>query len=153
MQVSTALLNGSVLIVDDDTEALEEMADALHGCGLAVHTARNEVMALNLSNEHRPQIIIMDYLLRGYCGLDAIKTIRTFLPETQVIMVSAHEDLFSVMKTINHADSGVIAVLKKPLSIDRVGIFVRKTLERRLKALGFESHNTRASLHHKGGPN
>jgi DNA-binding NtrC family response regulator len=110
-------------------------------------------MALNLSNEHRPQIIIMDYLLRGYCGLDAIKTIRTFLPETQVIMVSAHEDLFSVMKTINHADSGVIAVLKKPLSIDRVGIFVRKTLERRLKALGFESHNTRASLHHKGGPN
>ncbi|MFT5334441.1 MAG: hypothetical protein ACI9GB_002352 [Halioglobus sp.] len=52
MQVSTALLNGSVLIVDDDIEALEEM----------------------------------DYLLRAYCGLDAVETIRTFLPETRVIM-------------------------------------------------------------------
>jgi hypothetical protein len=29
MQLSTALLNASVLIVDDDIEALEEMADAL----------------------------------------------------------------------------------------------------------------------------
>lgn len=152
MQLSSALLNGSVLIVDDDIAALEEMADALHGCGLAVHTARNEVMALNLSNEHRPQIIIMDYLLRDYCGLDAVKTIRTFLPETQVIMVSAHEDLFSVMKTINHADSGVIAVLKKPLSIDRVGKFVRKTLERRLKNFSFESRDIRASLHDERGP-
>ncbi|MFT4825636.1 MAG: CheY-like chemotaxis protein [Halioglobus sp.] len=62
------------------------MANALLGCGLAVHTARNEVMALNLSNEHPLQIIIMDYLLRAYCGLDAVETIRTFLPETQMIM-------------------------------------------------------------------
>lgn len=47
MQLNTALLNGSVLIVDDDVEALEEMADALQSYGLDVHTATDEETALD----------------------------------------------------------------------------------------------------------
>jgi CheY-like chemotaxis protein len=72
MQLSTALLNASVLIVGDDIEALEEMADTLQDYGLTVHTARNEGMALKLAHEHHPEFIIMDYLLRGYSGTEAV---------------------------------------------------------------------------------
>jgi DNA-binding NtrC family response regulator len=131
MQLSEALLNGSVLIVDDDTDALEEMADALHSYGLAVHTAKNEVMALNLANQFRPQFIIMDYFLHRYCGLDAIKAIRTFLPDIQVIMVSAQEDLFRIMTPKNRVDSGVVAVLKKPIAIDIISEFISGQLQLR----------------------
>jgi|TARA_B110000238_G_C15914616_1_gene347779 ActR/RegA family two-component response regulator len=129
MQLSKALLNGSVLIVDDDTDALEEMADGLHSYGLAVHTAKNEVMALNLANQYRPQWIIMDYFLREYCGLDAIKAIRTFLPDIRVIMVSGQEDIFRIMTPQNRVDTGVVAVLKKPIAIDIIREFISGQLQ------------------------
>jgi DNA-binding NtrC family response regulator len=115
MQLSNALLNGSALIVEDDIDILEAMVEALDSYGLAIHTANYEAVALNLSNEHRSQETITDYLLRGYCGHDAVKAISTFLPAVLVMMVSAYEDMFSVMKAKVHANSGLFAVLKKPL--------------------------------------
>ena len=115
MQLSNALLNGSALIVEDDIDILEAMVEALDSYGLAIHTANYEAVALNLSNKHRSQETITDYLLRGYCGHDAVKAISTFLQAVQEIMVSAHEALVSVMKVRVHANSGLFAALKKPL--------------------------------------
>jgi DNA-binding NtrC family response regulator len=128
MQLNKALLTSSVLIVDDDIEALEEMADALQDYGLTVHTASDEDMALKQALEHRPEFIIMDYLLRGSTGTDAVKAIHKFLPDTQVIMISGFEDLCRVVTLTN---SGVIAVLKKPLSIDSIGRFINNRLEQK----------------------
>jgi YesN/AraC family two-component response regulator len=71
------------------------VADALLGYGLEVYTASNEEMALKLAYEHRPEFILMDYLLRGSTGTDAVKAIHKHLPNTQVIMISGFEDLCS----------------------------------------------------------
>jgi len=77
MQCNKTLLTSSVLIVDDDSEALEEMADALQDYGLVVYTA-NENMALELALEHRPEFIIMDYFLHGSTGIEVVKVIVVF---------------------------------------------------------------------------
>jgi DNA-binding NtrC family response regulator len=129
MQVGTALLNGSVLVVDDDIQALEEMTDALHDYGLTVHTASNQIMAMKLAYEHRPEFIIMDHFLRGYTGLESINDIYKFLPETRVIMISGFEDLFNIVTTSKGVSSCVIAVLKKPLPMDGIGRFISNQLE------------------------
>ncbi len=121
-------LKGSILIVDDDPEALEEMADALEDFGLTVYTAVNEVIALELALKHRPDFVIMDYLLRGYTGLEAINEIHKVLPETKVIMISAFDDLSRVVTSTN---SSVIAVLKKPLSIESIGRFISNQLDQK----------------------
>jgi DNA-binding NtrC family response regulator len=125
MQLSNALLNGSALIVEDDIDTLEDIVEALGNYGMEVHTATFEATELNFSNDHRSQETIMDYLLRGYCGHDAVKAISTFLPEIQVIMISAHEDLVNVMNARVHASNGVFAVLKKPLSMDKAARYIR----------------------------
>jgi DNA-binding NtrC family response regulator len=121
-------LKGSILIVDDDPEALEEMADALEDFGLTVYTAVNEVIALELALKHRPDFVIMDYLLRGYTGVEAINEIHKVLPETKVIMISAFDDLSRVVTSTN---SSVIAVLKKPLSIESIGRFISNQLDQK----------------------
>tara|TARA_B110000967_G_C18877179_1_gene559004 strand:- start:1700 stop:2101 length:402 start_codon:yes stop_codon:yes gene_type:complete len=121
-------LKGSILIVDDDPEALEEMADALEDFGLTVYTAVNEVIALELALKHRPDFVIMDYLLRGYTGVEAIIEIHKVLPETKVIMISAFDDLSRVVTSTN---SSVIAVLKKPLSIESIGRFISNQLDQK----------------------
>jgi DNA-binding NtrC family response regulator len=150
MKLSNALLNGSALIVEDDIDTLEAMFEALNSYGMAVHTAKFEAMALSHSNG-RSQETIMDYLLSGYCGHDAVKAISTFLPEVQVIMVSAHEDLVDVMKARVYADSGVIAVLKKPLSMDRDARYIRIIPACKLQNFSPESSDSSASLCYEEG--
>jgi DNA-binding NtrC family response regulator len=128
MQSNKTLLTSSVLIVDDDIEALEEMADALQDYGLIVYTASNESMALELALRHRPEFIIMDYFLHGFTGIEVIKVIHNSLPEIQVIMISGFEDLSRLITTTN---SDVISVLKKPLSIDSIGRYISNQLEQK----------------------
>jgi DNA-binding NtrC family response regulator len=128
MQSNKTLLTSSVLIVDDDIEALEEMADALQDYGLIVYTASNENMALELAFKHRPEFIIMDYFLHGFTGIEVIKVIHNSLPEIQVIMISGFEDLSRLITTTN---SDVISVLKKPLSIDSIGRYISNQLEQK----------------------
>ncbi len=128
MQSNKTLLTSSVLIVDDDIEALEEMADGLQDYGLVVYTASNENIALELAIEHRPKFIIMDYFLHGSTGIEVVKEIQNSLPETQVIMMSGFEDLRRLITTTN---SDVIAVLKKPISIDGIGRYIFNQLEQK----------------------
>ena len=156
MQLSNALLNGSELIVEDDIDILEAMVEALDSYGMAVHTATFETMALNLVERHRSQETIMDYLLRGYCGHDAVNAISTFRPavnaistfrpSVQVIMISAHEDLVSAMKAKVHANSGVFAVLKKPLSMNRDARYIRIIPAHKLQNFSPELYDRSASL-------
>ena len=75
MQQNT--VNQLNIIIDDDIEALEKMADALQDYGLVVYTA-NENMALELTLEHQPEFIIMDYFLRGTTGIEVVKVIVVF---------------------------------------------------------------------------
>jgi two-component system response regulator RegA len=128
MKSNKTLLTSSVLIVDDDIEALEEMADALQDHGLVVYTASNENMALELAREHRPEFIIMDYFLHGSTGIEVVKVIHKSLPETKVIMISGFEDL---CRLITPTNSDVIGVLKKPLSIDSIGRYIFNQLEQK----------------------
>jgi two-component system response regulator YesN len=121
-------LKGSILVVDDDSKALEEMAEALKDFGLTVYTAVNEAVALELALKHRPDFVIMDYLLQGYTGLEAIKEIHKVLPETKVIMISAFDDLFRIVTSTN---SSVIAVLKKPILIDSIGRIISDPLDQK----------------------
>jgi DNA-binding NtrC family response regulator len=128
MESNVRQLKASILIVDDDSKALEEMADALQDFGLSVYTAANEAVALELAHKHRPDFVIMDYLLQGYTGLEAIKEIHKVLPETKVIMISAIDDLSRIVKSTN---SSVIAVLKKPLSIDSISRIISNQLDQK----------------------
>lgn len=126
MQLSTVVLTNSVLIVDDDIDALKEMSDALQDHGLVVYTASEVDLALELAKEHRPEFVIMDFCLHGCTGTEVVHEVRKFLPETQVIMISAFDDLARLVTAIDYS---VIAVLKKPLSIDSICNFISNKIE------------------------
>jgi DNA-binding NtrC family response regulator len=128
MQLSTVVSSNSVLIVDDDIDALEEMGDALQDHGLKVYTASDVEVALSLAKKHRPEFILMDYLLRECTGAEAVSEILKFLPGAQVIMMSAFDDLACRVTSV---DSNVIAILKKPLSINSIIRFISNKLEQK----------------------
>ena len=116
----------SVLVVDDDADALEEMTEALRDQGLTVHGASTGAAALAVAYRHRAAFVIMDYKLPGANGLETVSAMRRFLPKAKVIMISASGRFCKRATTKN---TGAFAILKKPLSIESIARYIRNRLE------------------------
>ncbi len=116
----------AVLVVDDDPEALDEMAEALGDENIPFFLASNAVEALGLARENRPQFVLMDFNMPGMNGIDAVEAMKTFLPEATFIMISGVDDFCRVATTEN---TGTFAVLQKPVSIHNIAKYIRNAFQ------------------------
>lgn len=112
----------SVLIVDDDVAALEEMTEAMRDRNLIVHAAANSAEAILLATEHKPAFILMDYNLPDVDGLETVSSIRRFLPNAIMIMMSVVDD-FCELATIQNTHTD--GILRKPLPISSIARFIQ----------------------------
>ncbi len=108
----------NLLIVDD--EALERVAlniiiqrnlDKVNVIG----EAKNGREAVKLSRDYKPDIILMDIEMPELNGLDAQREIRTFLPNTKTIILTAY-DSFNFARTAIRL--GVFDYILKPVQPD-----------------------------------
>lgn len=116
----------SVLVVDDDPAALDEMAEAMGDEAIPFLLASNAVEALGLAREHRPQFVLMDFNMPGMNGIDAVSAIRTFLPEAVFIMISGLDDFCRVATTEN---THTFAILQKPVSIHNIARYISNAFQ------------------------
>lgn len=72
----------TILIVDDEEEIRLLLREFLEKNGFAVLAAADGQQALQLADEHRPDLVITDLLLPKEHGIDVIQAIkdRFFLP-------------------------------------------------------------------------
>jgi two-component system response regulator NreC len=81
-----------VLVADDHDVVLEgvrallERQPDLEVCGLAT-TGRD---AVDLARKTRPDVVVLDMTMPELNGLDAIREIRKAVPDTEVVVFSAH---------------------------------------------------------------
>jgi CheY-like chemotaxis protein len=99
----------SVLIVEDDLDTCEALAEALREEGLDARCVENGLAALDTLRGSLPSVILLDMMLPG--GLDGwdvlrIKAADPKIAAIPVIAMSAHAQLPAV--------DGVVAVLRKP---------------------------------------
>ena len=116
----------TVLVVDDDSDALAELTEALLESDLRVYAAADGSRALDLAKRHRPAFVVMDYCLPGMNGADSIAAMRRFIPETTFIMISGSEAVHRAATTEN---TETVAVLKKPVSIGGITRFIKTKSE------------------------
>ena len=109
-----------VLVVDDDPEIVELMVDVFERDGrFEVRTASSGYDAGVLTQEFRPDLMILDYMLPDVNGNVVCKTIRqnSAFNHMRIIIVSGvinQEEIEQLMKV------GADAFLKKPFSIDEL---------------------------------
>jgi CheY-like chemotaxis protein len=84
-----------VLVVDDELEFRKVLVEYLEDRGFDVTEAQNGEGALDRIPDFRPHIVLMDVMMAGMGGVEALKRIKTAAPETCVIMVTAVEDIDS----------------------------------------------------------
>ena len=84
-----------VLVVDDELEFRKVLAEYLEDRGFDVMEAQDGEEGLLRVPDFHPHIVLMDVMMAGMGGVEALKRIKTAAPETCVIMVTAVEDIDS----------------------------------------------------------
>ena len=84
----------SVLLADDSTTIRAMLSSLLNDVPEIdlIAVAENGEQAVELTLEHRPNVVIMDMQMPGLAGLDAARQILETWPEARIIMNTAYGD-------------------------------------------------------------
>ena len=119
-----------VLIVDDDP--MVAMINEQYVCKnkqfKVVGSCRNGQDALNFLEKNPVDLVIMDVYMPDMDGLETLKNIRQKKIQTEVIMVTAANDVATLEDTMH---LGVIDFLIKPFAYERFQIALEKFLANR----------------------
>jgi CheY-like chemotaxis protein len=78
----------SVLIVDDEKNIADTVALILQDAGYAAKAAYDSSVALSMTREHIPDLIISDVLMPGINGIELAITARRQYPHCIVLLLS-----------------------------------------------------------------
>lgn len=87
-------MSQSILIIDDEIDVMKMLVYRLKAKGFIVYTAVNGEEALNLAQEKRPDLIILDYRLPDFSGQELSKKIKEndTLKMIPIILITASID-------------------------------------------------------------
>jgi len=100
-----------VLVVDDEPEFREVVAEYLAGKGFDVREASSGEEAVKHVVDFEPHLVLLDLMMAGIGGLDALQQIKAIAPSTSVIIVTAVQDLDAARGALAH---GAVDYVTKP---------------------------------------
>ena len=117
-----------LLLVDDSGLARRRMRAILEPAGFEITEAEDGMTALEKYSLDRPDIVILDLVMKGMYGLDVLTKLRELDPDARVVVVSADVQQSSQNMV---AAAGAIGFLNKPVEPELVLRLLRGALERR----------------------
>lgn len=121
-----------ILLVDDDTTALELIRDLLAPQGIEVHTAESVAQARELSSRESYQAVVTDLKLPDADGIELLEHLRAEYPEVPVIMLTGHATVSSAVEALK---KGAFDYLSKPIQIEELLLVLEKAISHeRLKS-------------------
>ncbi len=111
MSKTTPYQNLTVLIAEDDINARETLKSMVELDFKYVYEAEDGCEAVELSQKHKPDIILMDIQMPCMSGLEALSEIRKSSADTLVIFISAYNEVQILLQAI---DLKVDAYIIKP---------------------------------------
>ncbi len=125
----------NVLILDDEVQFSEELGEFFRNSGFNPFIANTGQEGINVLRQQRVDLLILDVRLPGINGLDILRDVMVSHPGLEVIVVSAHGDMDTVIKAMR---LGAIDYLRKPFRLADIQISIERTrkffhLQQRLK--------------------
>jgi two-component system response regulator MprA len=103
----------TILVVDDDRRLLNMLQRTLVYEGFHVLTAADGNAALAQVQTHRPDVIVLDWLMPGLDGIGVMKRLRSADDKTLILMLTARE---AVEDRVEGLESGADDYLVKPFA-------------------------------------
>lgn len=116
-----------ILIVDDELIMRESLAGWLERDGHQVGKASSGEEALELIENTRYDILLLDIKMDGMSGLEVLKRVHENDPDVAVVMITAYG---SVSTAIEAMKSGAFDYLMKPFDPNELGLLIEKIIQR-----------------------
>lgn len=118
-----------VLLVDDEEDFLEIMTERMEARDMTVTTCTSAEAALEIIKAETFDAIILDFMMPGMDGFQALKEIKAKQPESQIILLTGHA---TVEKGIEAMKMGAADFLEKPADIEALGKKIKEASARRM---------------------
>jgi two-component system, OmpR family, alkaline phosphatase synthesis response regulator PhoP len=126
------MTNRTVLVVDDDPNALDIVRTFLESKGYTVVTAKDGNEALGLLDDVRPAIVLLDVMMPGMDGWEVARVIKNHpnFGSTRVVMLTARSDFADKHEGLR---AGADDYLVKPIQLRELAHRVELNLKAREK--------------------
>ena len=104
-----------VLIVDDEKDFLDIMAERMEARGMDVSTACSAEDALKMVQTESYDAVIIDFLMPEMDGFSALKMFKASRPDLSVILLTANVTQEQRNEAINR---GALDVIEKPADLN-----------------------------------
>jgi DNA-binding NtrC family response regulator len=121
-------LTTTVLLVDDEAEFVEALAERLEARGLSVATAENGTAALAKAKEKAFDAVLLDMAMPGLDGIDTLKGLLAINPDLQVILLTGRATLRQAVEAMK---LGAMDLLEKPADIQTLVARIESAATRR----------------------
>jgi two-component system nitrogen regulation response regulator NtrX len=116
----------SILIVDDEVGIRESLGALLHDEGYEIATVDSGETCLEILEERRFDLILLDVWLKKLDGLETLERIRAQDNPPVVVMISGHGNIETAVRATK---LGAFDFVEKPLSLEKTILVVRNALE------------------------
>jgi DNA-binding NtrC family response regulator len=113
-----------ILILDDEKQFTEELSGFFEDSDFEAFEANTVAEGKNILNKTEIDLLILDVRLSGVNGLDILKEVKIQYPTMEVIIISAHGDMDTVIKAMR---LGAFDYLRKPFRFIDIQIAIERT--------------------------
>ena len=114
-----------IYIIDDEETIREGLSTSLED-DYQVSSFMDAEMAIDEISKHVPDLVLLDVGLPGMNGIDALREIKRLYPEILIIMITAYEDLDTVISAMK---LGAYDYIVKPIHMDGLEVTIKNALE------------------------
>ncbi len=117
-----------ILIVDDEKDIRELIADILQDEGFETRLAGNSDEAMSAINGEPPALLILDIWLKDsrMDGIDILKQVKRNNPDVPVVIISGHGNIEIAVAAIKQ---GAYDFIEKPFNIDQLMVVISRAME------------------------
>ena len=117
----------SLLIVDDERDAVDAMKMYLDLQGFNVRLAYSGSEGVNAAKEAKPDLVLLDLTMPGMDGWQALKLMKESAPDLRVVIVTGSVPDRNLEEQVKQ--EGAIGILIKPIKIGELASKIRSFIE------------------------
>jgi len=118
-----------VLLVDDEEEFVETLAERMRSRGMEVATSNSGGEALDLVGTEPYDVVVLDLQMPGMDGIEVLERIKQRQPDIQVVLLTGHA---TVEKGVEAMKQGALEFLEKPIDLSTLSEIIHKAKAKKM---------------------
>ncbi len=123
-------MSAKVLLVDDEQDYLDIMAERMAARGMDISTTTSAEAAFKMVQTESYDAVIMDFLMPEMDGFKALKLFKEIQPDLEIILLTAN---VGEKERIEATRLGALDIIEKPADLNLLTQKIKEAQNRRSK--------------------